>query len=392
MTKLKKAATFPLLACYGIGTILGAGIYVLIGKVAAESGMQAPFAFILAAVIAAFTAYSYAELSSRYPKSGGEAVYVLHGFGSKPLSALVGWLIIFTGIVSAATMANGFVGYLDLFVHIPRQASITALVLTLGILAVWGISESLWIVAVITFVEVAGLVLVLFAAGDVLVELPGRYPELLPGSSLADWTGIALGGFLAFYAYIGFEDMVNIAEEVKEPKKNLPRAIFLALGISTIFYILLALVAILAVPLQELAASEAPLALILETRGYRPTLIGVISLFAVVNGALVQIIMASRVAYGMGMFGLANSWLAHVHEKTQTPVAATVLATLAVLVLALVFPLVTLAKLTSLIILMVFTLVNLSLVKIKKRKQVWIPLTGALFCVLLILLQIGLIV
>ncbi|MCR4346456.1 MAG: amino acid permease [Sulfuricaulis sp.] len=397
-TELKRSLSLTQITLYGLGTILGAGIYVLIGKVAGLAGLYAPLSFVIAAVLAALTGLSYAELSARYPKNAGEAVYVQKGFRLRRLSMLVGWLIILTGVVSAATIANGFVGYLHVFVAIPDWFAITLLVLLLGALAAWGIAESVMAASLITLVEVGGLLLVLFVAGGSLGDLPARLPELIPPADGGIWLGIMMGAFLAFYAFIGFEDMVNVAEEVKDPARILPLAIIIAIVVSTVLYLLVSLVAVLALPPAELAQSRAPLALIYErATGSPPTLISLISIFAVVNGALIQIIMVARVLYGMSREGWLHGAFGKVHAVTQTPLLSTAVATAIVLALALWLPLVTLAKVTSFIILIVFALINLSLVLIKQRHPkpdvirvypVWIPITGFLAATGFVLFQI----
>ena len=210
----------------------------------------------------------------------------------------------------------------------------------------------------------------------------------MPPADAGVWRGILLGAFLAFYAFIGFEDMVNVAEEVKDPGRNLPRAILLTLAIATLLYMLVAVAAVLALPAAELAHSDAPFAL-LYTRatGRPPTAISVISLFAVVNGALIQIIMASRILYGMSREGWLHAALGRVHPVRRTPLLATALVTLAVLALALWLPLVTLARATSFITLVAFSLINLALLRIKRRTPrvagapcypLWVPLIGFL--------------
>ena len=397
-TELKRSLSLTQITLYGLGTILGAGIYVLIGKVAGLAGLYAPVSFVVAAALAALTGLSYAELSARYPKSAGEAVYVQEGLRLRALSVVVGLLIILTGVVSAATIANGFVGYLHIFVAIPDWLAITLLVLLLGALAAWGIAESVMAASLITLLEVGGLLLVLFVAGDSLGDLPARLPELIPPADGGIWQGIMLGAFLAFYAFIGFEDMVNVAEEVKDPSRNLPLAIIIAIVVSTILYLLVSLVAVLSLPPAELAQSRAPLALIYErATGSAPVLISLISIFAVVNGALIQIIMAARVFYGMSREGWLHDSFGKVHAVTQTPLLSTAVATLMVLALALWLPLVTLAKATSFIIMAVFALINLSLVLIKRRHPktagirvypVWIPIAGFLTATAFVLFQV----
>ncbi|MCA9749874.1 MAG: amino acid permease, partial [Romboutsia sp.] len=295
-TQLKRSISLPYITFYGLGTILGAGVYVLIGKVAGASGLYAPFSFALAALVACFTAFSYCELSSRYPKSAGESVYIHVAFNKTWLSTIVGLLVILTGIVSAATIINGFVGYLNYFITVPSSVAIISLVTGLTILAVWGITESVVFATVVTLIEIAGLLFVIIVAGDNLGNLSSRWQELLPEANASDWLGIILGSFLAFYAFIGFEDIVNIAEEVKNPKKNLPLAILLSFFIAFILYLTIAVIAVLAMPIDILAKSDAPLASLLM--GYNESygkIISLISLIAVVNGALVQVIMSSRV-------------------------------------------------------------------------------------------------
>lgn len=395
--ELKRSLSLLQITFYGLGTILGAGIYVLVGKVAGDAGMYAPVSFIVAAILAVLTGLSYAELCARYPKSAGVAFYTHEGFGRQYLSVATGFLIILTGLVSAATLVNGFVGYLQVFVTIPEGVVITLLVLALGVLAAWGIDESVFAASAITLVEIGGLLLILFVAGDSLADLPARLPELIPPFDGVAWYGILLGSFLAFYAFIGFEDMVNVAEEVKQPARNLPLAILIAVGVSTVLYLLVALVAVLALPPHELSQSRAPLAVIYErSTGSAPTLISLISLLAVVNGALVQIIMGSRVFYGMSREGWLHRALGSVNLRTRTPLLATALVTVLVLVLALWLPLVTLAKVTSFIVLIVFAIINLALTRIKLRAPspkgvrtypLWVPAAGFLTTTALLLFQ-----
>jgi amino acid transporter len=396
--QLHRSLSLPLITFYGLGTILGAGIYVLVGKIAGQAGMYAPLAFLLAGTVAAFSAFSFAELSSRMPLSAGEAVYVQEAIGLRWLSTLVGLMIVFTGLVSAAAITNGFVGYLNVFVVLPHALIITLTVVVLGALASWGILLSVAAASVVTLIEVGGLLLVLAAAGGSLLTLPERLPDLVPAANAATWQGIALGAFLAFYAFIGFEDMVNVAEEVKEPERNMPRAILLALGISTLLYLLVATTAVLTLPLEELAASSAPLATMYQrATGSPPTFIALISLFAVINGALIQIIMAARVLYGMGREGWVPRTFGRISPRTQTPIYSTVVVTAAVLVFALALPLVALAKLTSFVMLTVFALINFSLIRIKARSPspggaavypLWVPYGGLLFSLLLLGVQI----
>ena len=384
---LKRALGMPLLTLYGVGTIIGAGIYVLIGEVAAVAGAAAPLSFFLAAVMAGFTAFSFAELSSRFPKSAGEAVYVREGLMRTGLPIVVGVLVVCVGMVSAATISNGFVGYLNQFVDLSPFAAITILLVLLGGLAIWGITESVILLAVITLLEIVGLALVIAVGiGDVTFDNE-RVTAIFSEIKWAHAAGIFSGAFLAFYAFVGFEDMVNVAEEVKNPSRTLPRAIILTLIITTLLYMGIAVVAIAALPLADLTASDAPLATIYEqATGRSSALISGISIFAVVNGALVQIIMASRILYGlrdeMAIFRPFGS----INARTQTPILATALVTLVTWALAVMFSLKGLAEMTSAITLFVFALVNLALIQIKRHDPtpdgvtqvpIGVPIAGA---------------
>jgi len=366
--RLNRSITLPLLTLYGLGTILGAGIYVLIGEVAATSGVFAPFAFVAAGILATFTALSYAELSSRFPVSAGEAIYIEKGLGVRWLSQVMGWAVIVIGITSSATIANGFVGYFQRYFSIHEYLILAVLILSLGMLASYGIMESVWVATVITLAEIFGLVLVIvvaFPTFDQVYDLSGKWLSTSDSSYIPM---ILAGMFLAFYAFIGFEDMVNVAEEVKTPERTIPKAIIIALVVSSLLYFVIAFVALTAVPVELLAESKAPLADIVAAKSvsWLPVMT-VISLVAVINGALVQIIMVSRVIYGMADRGLAPVFLATVHPKRKTPLFATLLTTLVVLVLAIGFDLVTLAKMTSGMTLLIFALVNFSLVRIQKK-------------------------
>jgi len=385
-TTLKRAFSLPLLTFYGLGTILGAGIYVLIGEVAASAGIYTPFAFLLAAALAAFSAFSYAELSARFPLSAGEAVYTQRAFGKTWLALTVGLMIVGIGLVSTATLVNGFVGYLQVFVQLPSWLVIVLLVFALSGLAMWGITESAWAAAITTLVEMGGLLLVLWVGWPVAEMTPALHQLTHPSLDMVTLIGVLGGAFVAFYAFIGFEDIVNVAEEVRDPSRTLPRAILLSLGIATCLYMFIALVAVSLLAPKELANSDAPLALVYQqATGKAPVFISLISLAAVINGALIQIVMASRVLYGMASQNWLPDWLASVNPYTRTPLHSTVLITIVILILALWLPLLTLAKLTSLFTLLVFSLVNLSLLRIKQRDPrpvgiavfpVWLPIAG----------------
>jgi len=389
---LKRSLSLGLVTFYGLGTILGAGIYVLIGAVAAVAGPWTPCAFVLAAVIAAVTALSYAELVRRMPLCAAEASYVDAAFGRPLLTLCVGLAVVLAGVVSSATIANGFAAYLEVFVATPRGVALSALVATLTLVAAIGIEASVWAASLMTLIEIAGLLLVIGIAGDDLIA-PGTLTTLLPPLDETMPGAVTAGAFLAFYAFLGFEDMVNIAEEVRDVERVMPRAIVVALVVATLLYVLVALAAMRAVPLADMAGSEAPLAVIVAAHGMDARIIAAISMVAVVNGALVQIVKSARVTFGLARDGRLPRVLARVHAGTRTPLLATALIGALVLGFAWSLELVRLAALTSLITLVIFTLVNLSLFVIERRERtaggrarypLWLPALGLILTVALI--------
>lgn len=395
---LKRSINLPLLTFYGLGNILGAGIYVLVGKVAGAAGLFAPIAFVLSALIVVFTALTYAELSARYPVSAGEAVYIHRGLGLKWLALFAGLLICAAGVVSAATISRGFAGYLQIFIDMPDWQVLILLIVTLGSIAAWGIKEAVIVTTLITVIEIIGLVIIIVVGIDHISFDIEKLAELVPPADTTVWMGIFTGTFLAVYAFLGFEDMVNVAEEVKEPERNMPSGIILSLIISTALYFMVAFVTVMVISPEVLQHSKAPLAMVYEeATGDKPVIISIISLFAVVNGALIQIIMSTRILYGMSR----QAWLPHifseVNRKTRTPLFATFLVTALLLIAALLLPLVTLAKATSFLLLIVFGLVNLALISVKRKQpyvenirmySIVVPVLGALLSFGLLLFEV----
>jgi len=395
--QLQRRITLPLLVFYGIGTILGAGIYVLIGQVAGYAGYYTPVSFLVASMLAGLSAFSYAELSARFPRSAGEAVYVQEGFGHARLSRFVGLLIVAVGCVSSATLSHGLLGYLAHFVSLPPSLVMILCIAILGGVVIWGIAESVWLASLMTLVEIGGLLLIIWVARPAFAQLPQQWPALIPGPDMVLWSGVLVGAFVAFYAFIGFEDMVNVAEEVVRPQTTLPRGIILALLITTGFYFVVSLLSVLAVAPASLARQAAPLAYIYaQMTGHAPDLIAFIGVASIINGILVQLVMASRILYGMSRSHWLPDWLGVVHPRTHTPIYATLVVALLILGFALWLPLLSLAKLTSFISLNIFILINLALLRIKRRGlsspgisvPLWIPACGFLFSLVFVLYQL----
>lgn len=400
MPKLKRSITWKMLTLYGLGNILGAGIYVLIGEVAQASGGALLWSFVGAGVVASFTAVTYGALASEYPVSAGSAIYIHRAFKSKRWGMLVGLAMALTAVVSASALLNGFNNYFqELLVSIgvsfivPSPVVILSLLAVLGWFALRGIGKSTKFAAILTLLEVSGLLLIITFA-----TIYGNPTEAVQTtlSSFGTVTPLAivLGAFVAFYAFIGFEDMVNVAEEVKQPKKQMKRGILSALAIAVLLYIATVIAALAALPSSELATSSAPLADVWQavTNNSFP-IITIIAIIAITNGALIGIITASRIIYGLAREGWITKKFATVSPKSSTPTYATYLVIASIAVAAVSLPLGTLAQITSFVLLFVFTLVQVAAIVLKRKHglaqlKYYVPILGLIANIGVIVVQV----
>jgi APA family basic amino acid/polyamine antiporter len=372
------------LTLYGVGVTLGAGIYALVGEMAGVAGEFAPLAFLLAGGLAVLTGLSYAELGSRYPESAGEAAYVAAAFERRLVTGLAGYGVVLSGCVSASVVLHGFAGYLQTLIAVPAWLAIVVGLTGLSAIAMWGVRESVWMAGLITLIEATGLIVIILVAAP---EAMASTSPILPVGDLP-WTGLFLAAVMAFFAFIGFEDIVNMAEEVKAPERNLPIAILVTLGVSILVYVIVAWVSVRALDPAVLAEEAGPLAAVYEAAtGRSGRAIAGIAVLAMINGALVQIIMAARVLYGLGRRGLVPAALGRVHPVRQTPVQATLVASVVIGVLALTGAMGALAVAASAVTLLVFALVNAALIAIRIRlgrtmtgytAPIWAPVLGML--------------
>lgn len=397
--RLVRSLTLTHAVLYGLGVTIGAGIYVLVGVAAGRSGMHAPLAFIGAALVMAFSAASFAELGTRMPVSASEAAYVQAAFKRDWLSLGVGLLVVATAAISAATISVGSAGYVAVFLTAPAPWIITTVVVAMGIVACLATVQSVTFAAIMTLIEVGGLVLIIIAGlglgADIVMRLPEVWPSLRDSSA---WIGIAGTSLIAVFAFIGFEHLVNVAEEMKEPNRTLPLALFLTLGLTALVYALVVWIAVTTVPPQELARSSAPLALVFERLTGLPLVtLSAIAVVATLNGIIVHMIMIGRVLYGLADQGNLPKVLARLNSVTHTPLLATVIGVAAILVLALAVPLAGLADLTARFTLAIFAIVNLALIRIKHRNEAaplgtficprWVPYAGLVSSVLLLVID-----
>jgi len=364
--KLKRDLGLVEATIYGIGIILGAGIYVLIGPAAGLGGNAVWLSFVIGAVIASFTGLSYAELSSMYPKAAAEFIYVKKAYGSKSLAFLVGWLIIFTGVVSASAVALGFSGYLMKILNLNGSLIIPsiALIVVLSFVNFAGIKESSRLNFITTSIEVIGLFLIIFLGASSLGKV--NYLEMPLG-----FKGVLSAAALIFFAYIGFEDIVNIAEETKSPRKFIPLAIIIAVIVTTILYMIISIISVSLVDYRELKNAPNALALVASKTAlgqHAYFIISFIALFATSGTVLVVLVVVSRMIYGMATEHSLPSKLGKIHRKTKTPW----LAVIAVMLLSIVFlfygNIEAIANVTSLGALITFAAVNLSLLWLRYTK------------------------
>lgn len=389
--ELKRSIGLVGMVFYGVGTIVGGGIYALLGKMIGAVGVFTPLSLMIAGAVALVSALSFAEMSRRFPASEGEVAYVDAAFGWRRLSQLVGTLVILTGVVSAATLCAATGGFLLDITGVPALGMIVLTAVVLTAIAAWGVSQSVAAVALVTILEVGTLVVIILLSADSLTAVPRLLSQMTGQWDQLEGAALMTTAFLAFYAFVGFEDMVNMAEEVRDVERTLPLAILISVAITFVLYLGVAAVALNLEDREALAQSNTPMALLLPPDHTAGITIGVISILAGLNGALVQIVMAARVLYGMARKGMAPGRLGAVSTATRTPLFATLMVGATVLLLAVSFPLVGLAQATSFIILGVFALVNLSLVVLRRREGgiPWLPGIAAAGCVAMLTLRLA---
>ena len=363
-TNLKRAIGPGLLTVFVIGDILGAGIYALVGEVGAEVGGAIWTAFMAAFVLAVFTAFSYAELVSKYPQAAGAALYTQRAFRMPFFTFMIAFAVMSSGIASASTLSRAFAGdYLSEFVDLPLVLAAIIFIVLVAAINMRGIAESVRVNLVLTSIEVIGLILIVVIGVAALGEGSGDFSrnfEFKEGESVV--TAIVAGTALSFYAMIGFEDSVNVAEETKHPARTFPRALFTGLAVAGVIYLLVTLTASLVVPTADLSDSDAPLLEVVEQGplGISTKLFAFIALMAVANSALINMIMASRIVYGMADQGIVARVFSRTLPSRRTPFVAIILTTAIAVALICTGDLATLADTTVILLLSVFTVVNVA--------------------------------
>lgn len=360
--KLKRELGLLETTLYGVGIILGAGIYVLIGEAVGIAGNSAWLAFLIGAIVSSFTGLSYAELSTMFPKAAAEYVYVRKASHSKFLAYILGWLIISTGVISASTVALGFAGYFESLFGFSRTIIVFLLLAALSFVTFLGIRESARFNIILTAVEIFGLIIIIFLG----LPLLGKVDYLESPQGLG---GILSAAALIFFAYIGFEDIANISEETKNPRKTLPKALILAILITTILYVFTAISVVNLANWEDLSRSDAPLALAASSilGGNAFTALSIIALFATANTILGVMIVTTRMMYGMANEKSLPKNLTTLHKKRRTPWIAILIVMVFSMIFSLFGDVTVVASITSLTALITFSAVNLSLIWLRLK-------------------------
>ncbi|MFD9967035.1 APC family permease [Streptomyces sp. NPDC059017] len=396
---LKRAIGPKLMILFVIGDILGTGIYATTGKVAGKIGGALWLPFLIGFVVALLTAASYVELVGKYPKAAGAALYTQKAFRLPFLTFIIAFMVMCSGLSSASAAARAFSGdYFQEFTDaIPPTAIAIAFILGLAAIALRGVAESVKTNMVLTLVELSGLAVVL-GIGAWAVMSGGGEPSRLgefhsSGTGYALLTSVLGATALGFFAFVGFEDSVNMAEETKDPVRTFPRAIFIGVGVTGTIYVLVALVSSLLVDYRVLAASDGPLLEVVKAGGvdFPPKLFAAIALFAVTNSALINIMMASRLCYGLANEKVLPRGMARVLPHRRTPVTGIVFVTLIAIGLVSTGEIEGLGDTTAFLLLCVFAVVNVAVLVLRKdrvehahfRTPTVLPVLGAITSVIL---------
>jgi APA family basic amino acid/polyamine antiporter len=393
MSALNKTLGLPMLIFYGTGMILGAGIYSIIGKAAAVTGGTLWIGFAFASVAAFLTALSYAELTTMFPKAGAEFIYLRETFKTeKWIGSTAGIAMAFSGAATAATVALAFSGYLNQFINSPQITTAMALLIIFSGIAIMGIRTSGWITIISTLIEISGLILIIYFG--LTSNKFGNSLETVPH------LGTMSGSALIIFSFFGFENIANLAEEAKNPEKDLPRAILISVIIATILYILVSISALSLLSSEKLANSDAPLMDVAKTASITYSkILGAVALFSTANTALISLIGASRILYSMGEAKVLPKLVAVVSLKRKTPWIASIIVLITASILLPLGNLETIASVSSLTTMIAFLLVNIALIVLRYKQSTKIrafkvplsigktpifPILAAFICLLLL--------
>lgn len=374
MPQLNRSLGIVMLTFYGIGMILGAGIYTIIGKAAGHTQETLWLGFVIAGIAVFLTALSYAELSTMYPKAGAEYIYLTKAFAKKKwLASTIGVAVAFSGAATAAAVSIAFSGYLSQFVQIPQFIVASSLLVLFSCIAILGIRTSAWTNIIFTLIEIGGLALIIY--------LGFRTENFGESLSVTPHIGTLSGAALIIFSYFGFENIANLTEEAKDPKKDIPRAMLISLGISTGLYILVSIAVIALTSAESLAESDAPLMLAAQKGSAKAkSIMGIVALFSTANTALISVIGASRMLYGMAGTHALPQILAQVLPSKKTPWVATLVICTAALLLLPLGQIEIVGSISSMTTMIAFLGVNVAMISLrysdpKKERPFRVPLS-----------------
>ncbi|MGL5849186.1 MAG: APC family permease [Phycicoccus sp.] len=371
-TRLKRGITPLLLFFFIVGDTLGAGIYTLVGSMAQDVGGAIWLPLTLALVLALLTAGTYAELITKYPHAGGAARFAERAFGKPYLTFLIGFLMLSSGITTSAALANAFAGeYLQELVDLPSVPVTLAFIALLVAVNLRGVRESLGANVGATVIEMTGLVVIIVVAAVVVGRGDGDVSQVTTfADGISPMDGAFAATITAFFSFLGFEAAANMAEEVRNPSRAYPRALFGALLTAGVIYMLIAVGAVLVVPIDQLASSEGPLLEVIDASGvaFPSWLFASIALVAIGNGALLFMVMASRATYGLAEAGLLPRVFGRVAPTRRTPWVAILVIGAMTMVMSFLGDVGTLADTTVLLLVLVFISANVSVLVLKKDR------------------------
>ncbi len=403
---LERSVSLRQAITYGVSVIIGAGIFTLIGLAAGITGNYLWLAFVIAGIVAALTAFTYAHLSSKFPKEAAESVYLLKATNNRGIAFFAGHLSFITALFSAATVAYGFASYFKLFFDLPAVIVSAGLIIILSIVNLLGIQESMKFNILMTVITIFGLGAIIIT-GLPFVGSVNLFEGINGGLLFDNFSTLGITLFpaiaLIFFAFLGFEELANISEEIKNPKKSLPIAILVSLTIATIIYILVSIVAVSVVPPAALAAAanpnvpltQGPLALVADTAlpgmGW---VLSIVALCATASTLLALLVVSSRILYGMGEQNLLPKILFKTNNKTHTPHYAVFLVMIVAVIFSLISDLEILGNISTLGVFLLFFLAHISLLMINIKEtthgftydrsllKIFYPpaVLGALFC------------
>lgn len=356
---LRRSLGFWQVTASGVGIVIGAGIYVLIGAATKEAGSAVWLAFVIAGVLSALSALSYAELAGMYASAGAEYEFARKAF-NEFVGFVTGWMMVAALLIAAGTVSIGFAQYTQHFVDVDTRLASLALLVAMTVVIAGGIRRSIWLTVTLALLQTGGLVLVIVSGAEHVGDR-----SLTEGATFG---GVLSGAALVFFAFIGFDEVVTLSEETRDPHRSIPRALLASLAIAVALYVLVAIAAVSIVGAGPLAASDRPLALVMEhdLGGRGSGIVAAIAIAATTNTALLALTAASRNLYGMARSGSLPAAIATLGQRTRAPWVAAVLGLGVAALVAVTADIRLAASVTDFAVYAIFIVVNLAVIALRR--------------------------